>query len=246
MNSKLKPESAALGLPAVGDANHAGAIIRLSGLTKSYEEAGQQHTVLHAIDAEIREGEFAVLLGKSGSGKSTLLNLLAGLDQPTSGEIWIGDACISGMSDRDRTLFRRDHIGFVFQFFNLIPTLTVRENVLLTAELNGWKDTDAKAQANKLLDAVGLGDRLYVFPDKLSGGEQQRVAIARALCANPALILADEPTGNLDADTGASILNLLTRLVREQNKTMIMVTHSMDVAALADRILRLDHGKLVG
>ncbi|MBI5030670.1 MAG: ABC transporter ATP-binding protein [Chloroflexi bacterium] len=214
-------------------------------IIKQFQEGDQRRTVLADLSATIRRGEFVAMVGRSGSGKSTLLNLLAGLDQPTSGEIWVGDTCISGLSDRDRTLFRRDHIGFVFQFFNLIPTLTVRENVLLTAELNGWKDADAKTQANKLLDAVGLGDRANVFPDKLSGGEQQRVAIARALCANPDIILADEPTGNLDADTGASILNLLTRLVREQNKTMIMVTHSMDVAALADRILKLDHGHLV-
>lgn len=221
-------------------------MIRFEHVTKQFQEGDQRRTVLADLSATIRQGEFVAMVGRSGSGKSTLLNLLAGLDQPTSGDIWIGDTCISGMSDRDRTLFRRDHIGFVFQFFNLIPTLTVRENVLLTAELNGWKDTDAKAQANKLLDAVGLGDRINVFPDKLSGGEQQRVAIARALCANPALILADEPTGNLDADTGAIILNLLTHLAREQNKTMIMVTHSLDVAALADRVLKLDHGKLIG
>ena len=220
--------------------------IRFEHVTKQFQEGDQRRTVLADLTATIQRGEFVAMVGRSGSGKSTLLNLLAGLDQPTSGEIWIGDICISALNDHDRTLFRRDHIGFVFQFFNLIPTLTVRENVLLTAELNGWKDSDANAQANKLLDAVGLLDRAQVFPDKLSGGEQQRVAIARALCANPALVLADEPTGNLDADTGASILNLLMRLAREQGNTMIMVTHSSDVAALADRVLKLDHGKLVG
>jgi len=174
-----------------------------------------------------------------------LLNLLAGLDLPTAGEIWIDDTCISALDDRRRTLFRRDHIGFVFQFFNLIPTLSVRENVLLTAELGGWSARDAQAQATRLLDAVGLLDRAKVFPDKLSGGEQQRVAIARALCADPQVILADEPTGNLDADTGAQVLDLLTRLAREQDKTLILVTHSPDVAALADRTLRLDDGQLI-
>jgi putative ABC transport system ATP-binding protein len=220
-------------------------LIRFEHVTKQFQEGDQRRTVLADLTATIHRGEFVAMVGRSGSGKSTLLNLLAGLDQPTTGEIWIGDTRISALNDRDRTLFRRDHIGFVFQFFNLIPTLTVRENVLLTAELNGWKENDANAQANKLLDAVGLLDRANVFPDKLSGGEQQRVAIARALCANPALVLADEPTGNLDADTGASVLALLMRLAREQGNTMIMVTHSPDVAALADRVLKLDHGKLV-
>lgn len=202
--------------------------------------------MLKELNASIRHGEFVAIVGRSGSGKSTLLNLLAGLDVPTTGDIWIDGTHISALNDRERTLFRRDHIGFVFQFFNLIPTLTVRENVLLTAELKGWQANTAKAQANKLLDAVGLLDRANVFPDKLSGGEQQRVAIARALCADPALTLADEPTGNLDADTGAKVLELLMRLARAGNKTLVMVTHSMDVAALADRVLKLDHGKLGG
>ena len=224
--------------------NHS--LIRFEHVTKQFQEGAQaQRTVLNDLCATIHQGEFVAMVGRSGSGKSTLLNLLAGLDLPSSGDIWVGDTRISALNDHDRTLFRRDHIGFVFQFFNLIPTLTVRENVLLSAELNGWKEKDANANARKLLDAVGLGDRANVFPDKLSGGEQQRVAIARALCANPPLILADEPTGNLDTDTGAQILALLMRLAREQGKTMIMVTHSMDVAALADRILRLDHGHLI-
>jgi putative ABC transport system ATP-binding protein len=221
-------------------------LIRFENVTKQFQEGDKTRAVLNELSTTIRAGEFVAIVGRSGSGKSTMLNLLAGLDLPTAGEIWIDGTRISALNDRDRTLFRRDHIGFVFQFFNLIPTLTVRENVLLTAELNGWKESDARAQADKLLDAVGLLDRANVFPDKLSGGEQQRVAIARALCADPALILADEPTGNLDADTGAKVLGLLMRLAREGNKTLIMVTHSMDIAALADRILKLEHGKLVG
>ena len=220
-------------------------LIRFENVTKQFQEGDKTRAVLDELSTTIRAGEFVAIVGRSGSGKSTMLNLLAGLDLPTAGEIWIDGTHISALNDRDRTLFRRDHIGFVFQFFNLIPTLTVRENVLLTAELNGWKDDKAKAQADKLLDAVGLLDRANVFPDKLSGGEQQRVAIARALCADPALILADEPTGNLDADTGAKVLGLLMRLAREGNKTLIMVTHSMDIAALADRILKLEHGYLV-
>ncbi len=219
--------------------------IRFENVNKEFQEGEKRRAVLCDLNAHIARGEFVAMVGRSGSGKSTLLNLLAGLDVPTSGDIWIGEARISALDDRARTLFRRDHIGFVFQFFNLIPTLTVRENVLLTAELNGWKEKDALARANELLDAVGLLERAQVFPDKLSGGEQQRVAIARALCADPALILADEPTGNLDADTGVKVLDLLTRLAREHDKTLVMVTHSLDVAARADRVLRLDHGRLV-
>jgi putative ABC transport system ATP-binding protein len=220
-------------------------MIRFEKVTKQFQEGDRQRVVLNELSASINSGEFVAMIGRSGSGKSTLLNLLAGLDIPSAGEIWIGDTCMSKLDDRKRTLFRRDHIGFVFQFFNLIPTLSVRENVLLTAELAGWNAQDANAQCRRLLDAVGLLDRANVFPDKLSGGEQQRVAIARALCADPQVILADEPTGNLDADTGAQVLDLLTRLARDRGKTLILVTHSSDVAALADRTLKLDHGHLV-
>jgi len=230
---------------ASNGSNGHGKFIRFEHVTKTFQEGERQRAVLEDLNATIGSGEFVAMIGRSGSGKSTLLNLLAGLDQPTAGEIWLGDTCISALDDRRRTLFRRDHIGFVFQFFNLIPTLSVRENVLLTAELSGWSANDATAQSQRLLDAVGLLDRATVFPDKLSGGEQQRVAIARALCADPQVILADEPTGHLDADTGAQVLDLLTRLAREQGKTLIMVTHSPDVAALADRTLKLDHGHLV-
>ncbi len=220
-------------------------LIRLEHVTKQFQEADRSRAVLNDLNATIAKGEFVAMVGRSGTGKSTLLNLLAGLDLPTAGEIWIGNTCISGMKDRERTIFRRDHIGFVFQFFNLIPTLTVRENVLLTAELAGWNARAAREQADRLLDVVGLLDRANVFPDKLSGGEQQRIAIARALCSDPALILADEPTGNLDADTGAQVLDLLMRLAHERGKTLVMVTHSMDIAALADRVLKLDHGHLL-
>ncbi len=220
-------------------------LIRFEHVSKQFQEGERERVVLKDLSAQIGRGEFVAMVGRSGSGKSTLLNLLAGLDVPTSGEIWIGEACISRMSDRERTLFRRNHIGFVFQFFNLIPTLTVHENVLLTAELSGWKEKEARAQADRLLETVGLVDRASVFPDKLSGGEQQRIAIARALCADPELILADEPTGNLDAETGTAVLDLLIALARERGKTLLMVTHSPEVAALADRTLRLDHGKLV-
>lgn len=219
-------------------------LIRFENVTKTFYEGYKERAVLQGVNAEIVRGEFVVIVGRSGSGKSTLLNLLAGLDTPTHGDIFIGDTNIAKLNDNDRTLFRRKHIGFVFQFFNLIPTLTVRENVLMTAELAGWRESEARAQANRLLDAVRLLDRGNIFPDKLSGGEQQRVAIARALCADAELILADEPTGNLDAETGGNILELLTTLVRDKNKTLVMVTHSNEVAEQADRILRMEDGKL--
>lgn len=219
--------------------------IRFENITKTFREGERERAVLQGVNAEIARGEFVAIVGRSGSGKSTLLNLLAGLDIPTRGDIFIGETNIAKLNDHDRTLFRRKHIGFVFQFFNLISTLSVRENVLMTAELSGWNATDARVQANRLLGAVGLRDRANVFPDKLSGGEQQRVAIARALCADPELILADEPTGNLDADTGAKILELLTTLAREKNKTLVMVTHSAEGAEQADRVLRMEHGKLI-
>jgi putative ABC transport system ATP-binding protein len=219
-------------------------LLRFENLTKTFREGERERAVLKNLNATIRAREFVAIVGRSGSGKSTLLNLIAGLDAPTSGDVWIGETRLNALNDHDRTLLRRAQIGFVFQFFNLIATLTVRENVLLTAELSGMRDRDARARADQLLDAVGLLDRANVFPDKLSGGEQQRVAIARALCADPPIILADEPTGNLDADTGARVLDLLVRLARERGKTLVMVTHSSDVAALADRVLKLDHGNL--
>ncbi len=226
------------------DENQADKFIRFENVTKQFHEGEQERAVLQGVNAHIARGEFVAIVGRSGSGKSTLLNLLAGLDTPTRGDILVGGVNIAKLNDHNRTLFRRKHIGFVFQFFNLIPTLTVRENVLMTAELAGWKESDAQLQANRLLDAVGLRERANVFPDKLSGGEQQRVAIARALCADAELILADEPTGNLDAETGANILELLIQLAREKNKTLVMVTHSSDVAEQADRVLRMEHGRL--
>lgn len=231
-------------IPSNGSSPHP--LIRFQDVTKVFREGEKERAVLQGVNAGVARGEFVVIVGRSGSGKSTLLNLLAGLDTPTEGSIWFGETDIARLNDTDRTLFRRKHIGFVFQFFNLIATLTVRENVLLTAELVGSREKDAKAQANRLLEAVSLLDRANVFPDKLSGGEQQRVAIARALCADPELILADEPTGNLDAETGAQVLELLTTLTRSRNKTMVMVTHSGDVAEQADRVFRMEHGKLVG
>jgi len=228
------------------DTNHSGpGFIRLENVTKTFQEGDRKRVVLAGVSAGFAEGEIVAIVGRSGSGKSTMLNLLAGLDLPDSGAIWVGDSCITALNDRGRTLFRRSHIGFVFQFFNLIPTLTVGENVRLTAELSGWNSPDAQKQAEAMLNEVGLLDRARAYADKLSGGEQQRVAIARALCADAPLILADEPTGNLDVDTGAQVMQLLARLTRARGRTLIMVTHSLEIAAMADRVFRLDHGKLL-
>ena len=219
--------------------------IRLEQVTKTFQEGDRKRVVLAGVSAAFAEGEIVAIVGRSGSGKSTMLNLLAGLDLPDSGTIWVGDSCITALNDRGRTLFRRSHIGFVFQFFNLIPTLTVGENVRLTAELSGRTSADAQKQAESMLNEVGLLDRARAYADKLSGGEQQRVAIARALCADAPLILADEPTGNLDVDTGAQVMQLLARLTRARGRTLLMVTHSLEIAAMADRVFRLDHGKLL-
>ncbi len=233
--------------PPVQDATHDGAsdiVVRLRALTKSYREGGQERQILRGVDAEIGRGDFVVLVGKSGSGKSTLLNLVGGMDRPTSGQVEIAGRQLHELDEEERTLLRRDHIGFVFQFFNLIPTLTVEENLLLPLELQGRLDNATRQAALALLDEVGLADRAQSFPDRLSGGEQQRVAIARALSHDPHLVLADEPTGNLDIDTGAQVLDLLDRLTRRAGKTLLMVTHSREMVGLADRIWTLDHGLL--
>lgn len=214
-------------------------------LTKSYYEGDMRRVVLQNTQAEFQSGEITAILGKSGSGKSTLLNLISGIDAPDSGQIWVNGQDLTALPERDRTLFRRARIGFVFQFFNLIPTLTVGENVSLPLELNHIPSQHANTKARELLDAVGLIERWDTFPEKLSGGEQQRVAIARALVHAPLLILADEPTGNLDEETGTQMMSLLARLTREQNGTLLIVTHSPEAAAHADRVLRLSHGQLI-
>ena len=214
-------------------------VVSLSGLNKVFYEAGRERKVLDNVSLAIDTGEFVVLLGHSGSGKSTLLNLISGIEQPTSGCISIQDVSINNLSERQRTLFRRDHIGFIFQFFNLIPTLTVLENVTLPQELAG---RDVQATAKSLLEQVDLADRYNTFPDKLSGGEQQRVAIARALVHDPLLVLADEPTGNLDELMGSRVLELLLRLTRDQGKSLIMATHNPQIADLADRVLIVHDG----
>ena len=222
-------------------------LISLEHVTKTYEEAGVERTILNDVSMELGCGEFAVLLGKSGSGKSTLLNLIGGIDAPTAGDVRIDGRSITRMSDHERTLYRRNHIGFVFQAFNLIPMLSVWENVLLPVELSSDERhrREGKVRAKDLLERVGLSDRLGAFPDRLSGGEQQRVAIARALANDPLVVLADEPTGNLDAENGTLVLQLLDTLTRQAGKNLVMVTHSEEVIGIADRVLRLKDGKLV-
>lgn len=219
--------------------------ICLEDLSKSYQEGSRTRLVLQDADATFRRGEFVAILGKSGSGKSTLLNLISGIDRVDSGRVLIDGQDLTAMSENDRTLFRRRKIGFIFQFFNLISTLTVLENVVLPAELSGCSPHEARRLAEPLLEAVGLLDRADTFPDRLSGGEQQRVSIARALINDPLLLLADEPTGNLDEATGRSVLDLLDRLTRQAGKNLIMVTHSREAAGYADRVLVLREGKLI-
>ena len=220
------------------------ALVQLQDLTKTYQEGERERTVLRQLNATIHNGEFVVLMGRSGAGKSTLLNLVSGIDRPTAGAVIVGDTNLTTLSEHERTLFRRRHIGFVFQAFNLIPTLTVEENITLPLELSGEVDAASRERALSVLDEVGLRDRADSFPDRLSGGEQQRVAIARALAHDPLLILTDEPTGNLDYDTGRQVLDLLQRLVREHGKTMLVATHDRSMVRAADRVLTLQSGTL--
>ncbi len=220
-------------------------VLELRDVTRTFEEGGTSRSVLDRANATVNRGEIAVLIGRSGSGKSTLLHLIAGIDRPTAGDVLLEGISVPRLSERERTLLRRRRIGFVFQFFNLIPTLTVLENLRLPLELAGQTTPADLERARALLDEVGLSDRAGTFPDRLSGGEQQRVAVARALVHDPAVVLADEPTGNLDLETGLRVLELLDRLTRRAGKTLIMVTHSREVIGLADRLFRLEEGRLV-
>ncbi len=199
---------------------------------------------LSDLSLTIDKAEFVALMGPSGCGKSTLLNLIAGIDKPSAGRIFIADSETTGMNDEQLTRFRRDKIGFVFQFFNLLSTLTAQENVALPLELAGRPAKEIKERSVSMLEKVGLGPRLNFYPSQLSGGEMQRVAVARALVHSPELIIADEPTGNLDTENGAQILDLLRELCREHKQTAIMATHSEDAAALCDRIIRMKDGRL--
>jgi putative ABC transport system ATP-binding protein len=221
------------------------ALVVLRALCKSYPEGSGQRLVLRELNMHIGAGEIVALVGRSGCGKSTLLNLISGIDAPTSGTVRVAGIDLTALSERQRTLFRRQHIGFIFQFFNLIPTLTVRENLLLPLELQGFVDPAQHRKAEEILAAVGLADRAGSYPDRLSGGEQQRVAIARAVVHRPQLLLADEPTGNLDAESGQLVLALLQQLAEEGGLTLLLVTHSVEVAAIAHRVLTMREGQLL-
>ena len=220
-------------------------ILSLQNVSKFYEEGGNTVNILNDITVDILERELIVLLGKSGSGKTTLLNLISGIDSPDSGEIRINGRDISGLSENELTILRRDNIGIVFQFFNLIPTLSVLENVALPAELSGISPKLGRERAQSLLKKVGLEDRSGSYTDVLSGGEQQRVAIARSLINDPLLVLADEPTGNLDAQTSHEVLDLLLSIQKEAGKTMIIATHSDEIAGRGDRVYKIENGSLL-
>lgn len=220
-------------------------MVEMRALSKRYDEGSESRLVVRQADAKIHRGEFVALAGPSGSGKTTLLNLISGIDAPTEGEVLIDATSVTRLSEKERTLFRRKNIGFVFQFFNLIPTLSVRENLLLPLQLNSFPADKSQGRITKLLEQVEMADRLNSYPDRLSGGEKQRVAIARALVHDPPLILADEPTGNLDTDTGAVIISLLKSLIEDYGKTMVVVSHSDMVVSMADRVLAMEDGRLV-
>jgi putative ABC transport system ATP-binding protein len=219
-------------------------VLELHDVRKTYSEGTSERAVLQGLSLTIDRGEAVVLMGRSGAGKSTLLNLVSGIDLPTSGTIVVHGTDLTALSETERTLFRRTNIGFVFQSFNLISTLTAFENVLLPLELAGASSADARQQAEGVLAHVGLGDRGDSFPDRLSGGEQQRVAIARALAHDPLFVLADEPTGNLDYETGQQVLALLDDLVRETGTTLLVATHDREALDRADRVLHLRGGIL--
>ena len=217
-----------------------GVIARLEGVSKQYEVGDAVVYALRDVSLDIQEGQFVVLLGPSGSGKTTLLNMLGGLDAPTHGRIWVGGSEITDMNEASLTMYRRKQVGFIFQFFNLVPSLTAGENVEMVAELTG-----NKRNAIPALRSVGLGDRIGHFPAQLSGGEQQRVAIARALAKGPSILLGDEPTGDLDYETGKMILGLMRHINRSENATIILVTHNAAISRMADRVIRMRSGEII-
>lgn len=211
-------------------------------ISKAHHQAGNRISVLEGLDLAVEPGETVAIVGKSGSGKSTLLSLLGGLDHPDAGEVWLSGKKLTGLSETDLALIRARHMGIIFQQFQLVQTLTALENVMLPAEILGDENVRAKAEA--LLEAVGLGARRHHFPHQLSGGEQQRVAIARALAGRPEVLLADEPTGNLDAETGLLVMDMLFRLARDNNAAVLLVTHDNELARRCARVLRLEKGSL--
>jgi putative ABC transport system ATP-binding protein len=220
-------------------------VVRATQLVKVYGEGPSEVRALAGVDVEIPRGEFSAIMGPSGSGKSTLLHLLGGLDTPTSGSVRIGGTELRELSDRQLTLLRRRRMGFIFQFFNLLPTLTAEENVAFPLMLAGEDPGRSRSRIDDLLELVGLTDRRRHLPQELSGGEQQRVAVARALVSEPEIVLADEPTGNLDSATGEDVLALMRRSSQELGQTIVMVTHDATAAGVADRVLFMRDGRIV-
>ena len=226
---------------SAGTSGHEGASIEFRGISKTFGTGEVAVHALRGLDLRIDSGQFVVVLGPSGSGKTTLMNIVGGIETPTAGQLIVGDRDLVGLGDEALTSYRRMDVGFVFQFFNLVPTLTAVENVALVAELVGKSEADARAA----LEAVGLKERVDHFTSALSGGEQQRVAIARALVKSPEILLCDEPTGSLDADVGRSVLGIIHRLARSDGRTVLLATHNSVIATMADRVLRLRSGEIV-
>ena len=219
-------------------------VLQTVDLKKYYGEEPNITRALDGVNFSVDDGEFVAVVGTSGIGKSTLLHMMGGLDTPTSGSVFVRDKDLSKMNDEQLTIFRRRNIGFIFQNYNLVPILNVYENIVLPVELDG--DTVDQRFMDNIVNMLGLDDKLNNMPNQLSGGQQQRVAIARALISKPAIVLADEPTGNLDSKTSAEVLVLLKRTSEEFHQTIVMITHNNDIARLADRIVRIEDGKIVG
>ncbi len=219
-------------------------LAKLTGVSRIYQKGKEKVEVLHQLDLEIPDGDFIAIMGPSGSGKTTLLNLLGGLDKPTGGIVNVGGAEISSMSNSQLSRWRSNHVGFIFQFYNLLPVLTAHRNVELPLLLTNFSGKERAKRASIALDIVGLADRAKHYPRELSGGQEQRVAIARAIVSDPPLLLCDEPTGDLDRDTADEILRLLQVLNREHGKTIVMVTHDAQAAEYAKRTLHCDKGTL--
>ncbi len=219
-------------------------IVTIQNLKKYYGKGEGQVKALDGIDLSIEKGKFTAIIGASGSGKTTLLNMIGALDRPDEGEVIVDGVRLSGMKEKELAVFRRSKVGFVYQNFNLVPTLTVRENILFPLSLSG--NTPDMAFFQEITQTLGLSERLDAFPEQLSGGGQQRAAIARALIMRPALILADEPTGNLDSRNGQNVLGLLKLSVETWHQTLIMITHNLELAQMADRVVRIEDGRILG